>query len=299
MPSIAALDDWHYLKSNSSIGSYLECTYIFDCLSREAGLTNTQLRQWFVMPLSAEQQASIEQKRLAEISIVQKTSQPTTLFATTKSIGSSDKQLIPSLDIYSWEKAFYGVENDQGLTCPRYDKIVPKRNANWTIQAQGKSEELSGIDVNVRLIHVDTAVPLSTISTQPNYSEIDRMTGKDSVTLKLDKTRLNDGQLMGIGIKLAYAPTYLAQVHFTEDLLKSKPQLKLSWLDHSGKKQTMKLPWLPKPNGNFALLVPLDLKQLDGSQFGVSCDFPDKDCQIELSSHILDCHPLRSKQELF
>jgi hypothetical protein len=297
MPSLAALDDWHYLKNNNSAGSYLECTYIFDCLSRETALNNTDLRQWFVIPISAEQQAQIEKKKSAEVSIIQKASQPTTLF--TAASQANNKQLIPSRSIYSWEKAFYGVENDQGLTCPRYDEVIPKRQANWRVKAQGKSEELSGIDLNVRLLAVENVTAGTNV-------ELGKVTGTSNVTLKLDKDRLSDGQLVAMAVTLSYPsePTgYRPGAHpvtpIESDLLNTKPQLQLHWLDRAGMPQTMDLPWLSKPQGKLSLLIPLDIRQIDGSKFTVSCNYPDENCTIELSSSILNCHPLRSKQELF
>lgn len=290
MPSLAALDDWHYLKNNNSAGSYLECTYIFDCLSRETALNNTDLRQWFVIPISAEQQAQIEKKKSAEVSIIQKASQPTTLF--TAASQANNKQLIPSRSIYSWEKAFYGVENDHGLTCPRYDEVIPKRNAVWTAKAQGKSEELRGIDLNVRLIAVENIAAATKI-------ELGKASGTSSVTLMLDKDRLSDGQLMAIATNLSYPADYRPEAHILCDSINTKPQLQLHWLDRTGAQQTMDLPWLSKPHRKLSLFIPLDLRQIDGSQFNVSCNCPDKNCQIELSSSILNGHPLRSKQELF
>lgn len=296
MPSLAALDDWQYLKTNTSVGSYLECSYIFDCLSREAALRNTDLRQWFAIPISSEVQAQIEQNKTVEVSIVQKTSQPTTLF--TAASLPNNRQLLPSRNIYSWEKAFYGVENDQGLTCPRYDEVVPKRNSTWTIKAQGKSEELSGIDLNVRLIAVENIAAANSLK-QDKTQELQRVGGREKVTLELDKGRLSEGQLMTVAVSLSYPPSYRPEAHVVNELIETKPQLQLHWLDPAGAKQLMDLPWLTKPHAKLTLLLPLDLRQIDGSQFAVSCQYPDKDCQIELSSSVLNCHPLRSKQELF
>jgi len=297
MPSLAALDDWHYLKRNSTVGNYLECSYIFDCLSREAARRNTDLRQWFVIPLSAEQQTAIEKNKSAEIAIIQKSSQPTTLFTTARL--SNNKQFIPSRKVYSWEKAFYGVENDQGLTCPRYDEAVPKRSVTWTIKAQGKSEELSGIDLNVRLIAVQNIATENNTTPLKNIAKIEKASGFGNATLNLNKSSLSEGQLAGISVKLAYAPDYRPEAHIVNDLLETKPQLTLHWLDQAGAKQTMDLPWLSKPHEKFALLLPLDLRQIDGSQFSVVCAYPDNNCQIELTSCVLNCHPLRSRQELF
>lgn len=290
MPSLALLDDWHYLKNNSTAGNYLECAYIFDCLSREAALRNTDVRQWFAIPIDAELQTQIEKKKAIEVAIIQKTTQPTTLF--TAASLPNNKQLLPSRNVYSWEKAFYGVENDQGLTCPRYDEVIPKRSATWTIEAQGKREELSGIDLNIRLVAVEND------STEASKA-IQKVRGTSNVALELDQSSLSEGQLMAVHIDLSYPSNYRPEAHIMGDLSDAKPVLQLHWIDQAGVKQSMNMPWLSKPQSKLTLSLPLDLRQIAGSQFSFSCSYPDKNCHIELASSILNCHPLRSKQELF
>ncbi len=290
MPSLALLDDWHYLKKNSTVGNYLECAYIFDCLSREAALRNSDVRQWFAIPINAELQTQIEKNKAIVVTIIQKTTQPTTLF--TAASLPNNKQLLPSRNVYSWEKAFYGVENDQGLTCPRYDEVIPKRSATWTIEAQGKREELSGIDLNIRLVAVEND---STEASNVNQ----KVHGSSNVALELDQSSLSEGQLMAVHIDLSYPSDYRPEAHIMGNLSGAKPVLKLHWVDRAGVKQSMDMPWLSKPQSKLTLSLPLDLRQITGSQFSFSCSYPDKNCHIELASSILNCHPLRSKQELF
>ncbi len=292
MPSIAALDNWHYLKNHKPGQAYLECTYIFDCLSSVANLDNSELRQWFVIPVSAEQMALITKQKIADITISQNSSSPSNFFSAAEH--SKHKNVIPSRAIYSWEKAFYGVENDQGLTCPRYDEIVDKRNSQWSLSYKGKSEALSDLDLNIRLIsvknnHEQTKTPERQISVK----------GSEKTDVALAKLDLQEGELAGVSATLSYAEGYRAEAHFSSELNNTKPLLQLHWLDADGHEQTMDLPYLSKPQPRFSVFLPLDLKQINGSQFRVSCSYPDKDCQIELAAKVLDCHPLFSEQELF
>ncbi len=292
MPSIAALDNWHYLKHHKPGQAYLECTYIFDCLSSVANLNNSELRQWFVIPVSAEQRALITKQKVAEISISQNSSTPSNFFSAAEH--TKHKNVIPSRAVYSWEKAFYGVENDQGLTCPRYDEIVAKRNSQWSLSYKGKSEALSDLDLNVRLIsvksnHEQTKTPERLISVK----------GSEKADLALTKLDLQEGDLAGVSATLSYAEGYRPEAHFSSELNNAKPLLQLHWLDADGSEQIMDLPYLSKPQPRFSVFLPLDLKQINGSQFRVSCSYPDKDCQIELAAKVLDCHPLFSEQELF
>ncbi len=292
MPSIAALDNWNYLKKQNPGKAYLECTYIFDCLSREANLNNSELRQWFVIPISAEQRTKIAKQKTAEITITQNSSSPSNFFSAAEH--TKLKNVIPSRAIYSWEKAFYGVENDQGLTCPRYDEIVDKRNSQWSLSYEGKSEVLSDLDLNVRLIsvksnHGQTKTPERHISVK----------GTEKTDLPLAKLELQEGELAGVSATLSYAEGYRPEAHFSSELNNVKPHLQLHWLDGDGREQIMEMPYLSKPQPRFSVLLPLDLKQIKGSQFRVSCSYPDKDCQIELAAKVLECHPLFSEQELF
>ncbi len=72
MPSIAALDNWQYVKNHNKQKAYTECTYIFDCLSSAANLNNTELRQWFIIPISDEQKMLITTQKSAEVTNTQK-----------------------------------------------------------------------------------------------------------------------------------------------------------------------------------------------------------------------------------
>lgn len=292
MPSIAALDNWHYLKNKKQGQAYLECTYIFDCLSSEANLNNSELRQWFVIPISPEQRTLITKQKTADICISQNSISHSNFFSAAEH--TKHKNVIPSRAIYSWEKAFYGVENDQGLTCPRYDEIVDKRNSQWSLSYKGKSETLSDLDLNVRLVSVKS----NHEQTKTKERQIS-VKGSEKTDLPLAKLELQEGELAGVSAKLTYAEGYRPEAHFNSELNNAKPLLQLHWLDADGIEQIMDLPYLSKPQPRFSVFLPLDLKQINGSQFRVSCSYPDKDCQIELAAQVLDCHPLFSEQELF
>ncbi len=295
MPSLAALDDWHYIKTQQPGNAYLECTYIFDCLSREAALNNTELRQWFVIPVSQAQRELLEKQKVADITITQRSANPSTLFSAGQH--SKGKQVIPSRAIYSWEKAFYGVENDQGLTCPRYDEIVKKRKANWSISYKGQNELLTDLDLNVRLLRVRNCQSPTNQQGASTLPANVRMSEK--ATLSLEQLKLKEGQLAVISIILSYPQNYSADTQITTKLIESKPVLQLLWRDQNNVEQTMSLPYLTKPQPRFSVCLPLDLRKINGSQFRVTCTYPDKNCQIELGARVLDCHPLFSDQELF
>lgn len=113
IPSLAFANDLSHVVPTGKGTVAFEQEYIFDCLTQDASTSNADLRQWYLMPinkelLSANTQIKVESKE-----------KPFTIFGT----NSHDKKvIIPSLTRYSWEKAFYGVENTHGLTDTRYDQ---------------------------------------------------------------------------------------------------------------------------------------------------------------------------------
>lgn len=305
MPSLAALDDWHYLKFHKPGDGYLECGYIFDCLSREAALNNVDMRQWYLLPVPAELVAS----DTVTVKLTQKTAGKTSLYSAADHKGKGEiKQLIPSRAVYSWEKAFYGVENDEGLTCPRYDEVVAKRKAKWKIGFENKSEDLP-IDMNVRLVKVKggaiedvanknvgskngVAMPdAASGGTQPNAAS-----GNSSVTLNLNAA---NETMVAVAVNLEYPKNNRIDANFPAQLALAPPALELHWRDKENRECKLTLPWLARPEQKLNVLVPLDLNKIDGKDFKIVCTSGDKDCRIELAQKNLNGHPLFSPQELY
>ncbi|HEY9867921.1 MAG TPA: hypothetical protein V6D08_01835, partial [Candidatus Obscuribacterales bacterium] len=115
-----------------------ECEYIFDCLTQAAGISNRNLRQWYLIPIPRELLPPSRKQNYLTVSVTKTAATQTTLFGT---YDLADNQLhIPSATLCSWEKAFYGVENDAGLTDTRYDaRILRSRYAG----EQEQSKDLS------------------------------------------------------------------------------------------------------------------------------------------------------------
>jgi hypothetical protein len=111
IPGLALIQKDEAFKIVDQTRLLLESEYIFDSLTQAAGKANADLRQWFFIPLSAD----ILDEHHLTIEIVK------TADTKSKFFGSFSNKQIPSENLYSWEKAFYGVENDRGLTDPRYD----------------------------------------------------------------------------------------------------------------------------------------------------------------------------------
>ncbi len=281
--AISSLDDWNYLKTNSAGGSYLECAYIFDCLSGPAGVSNSDLRQWFAIPLNEEQLTITN-----EIAIEQKSSAPTKLFSA--GLG----HVIPSRAVYSWEKAFYGVENDSGLTDPRYDEKVSARQGKWSISYKGASEAIGeGLDLNVRLIKVKGN------SLRPGIKPAESSgTGGEAQLAIAPALVLANQQLLGVNIN--WPGNSNKNMAPLIDATPLSPELYLTWTS-DGHEHKLPLPGLLKitPGQPLKQSFVVNLGKTHGTNLQLHCSYPDKSASINLSAREINCHPFYSPQEIF
>ena len=281
LPAIAALDDWNYLKESAGGRAYLECSYIFDCMTQPASMSNLDVRQWFYLPLSRTQVEEAARRGRLDVSLLHKTDQSTRLFSAAL---NKDSALIPGRDSYSWEKAFYGVENDSGLTDSRYDEKVPLRQAKWKLNYKGKSEELSGFDLNVRLLQVRGAGP----------SEENQITASGAEpSLELPDALVKKGK------PVLLRATLKPDTAKASPISEAAPRLYLDWTDESGKKITMPLPWLKKSNYPLDILVLCDLNRVKGTglKAHIAGTAPYKDVSLALKT--IEGHPIFGDCKLY
>lgn len=297
IPALSALDNWDYLKSNGS-NYYLECSYIFDCLSSAAGISNSELRQWFALPLSSAQLKQIGDVGYLDIDIEQKADTPSSFFCAapaTSKIATGEK-LLPARLLYSWEKSFYGVENDNGFTDTRLDERVPDRTCKWAISYKKDREELKGMDVNVRLIKVQA--PEATQG-QNNTSQIIRGQGNGNALIVIpEQLSRTEHQLLTVEL-VSEKKSKHGMSFTTQDIV--TPELYLTWNNSAGTNEKMPLLGLLRgnlnsQNSNISFLV--DLNKTGGSNHQLHCR-AGKDWLVKLQASVLPCHPFYSPQELF
>ncbi len=125
IPGLALAQDYSILQHEVSGIVSWEGENIFNFMTRPADLSNSELRQWFFIPVP--KQITAVSGGTLQISL-KKTSAGSdgVVFGSYKH-GQQIK--IPSATVYSWEKAFYGVENDHGLSDPRLDDSVSVASA--------------------------------------------------------------------------------------------------------------------------------------------------------------------------
>lgn len=119
IPSLAFANDLSHVVPVGVNTFAFEQEYIFDCLTKEAVTSNANLRQWFLLPIPRSILSQSGTQLKVEITAKDK---PLTFYGSLPSHKNIVK--IPSLTRYSWEKAFYGVENTHGLTDTRYDQSI-------------------------------------------------------------------------------------------------------------------------------------------------------------------------------
>lgn len=293
IPGLAALDDWHYLKERNGT-AYVECAYIFDCMTQAAGIDNLAIRQWYLLPLPQETIESIKQCNNLPLEIELKDKQPFTLFAAGQA--KAKNSTMPSLALYSWEKAFYGVENDEGLTDSRFDEMIAKREAPFRLKLADRTLELNDIDLNVRLLAVERP-PLNSPENQPPLTL--KATGTKTLKLPIPDDSPLRRSLALLALELSYPENFDVKAHFVPGLSKSHPQLNLTWQNKEGKTVSLALPWTRNPEQQLSIAVPVDLSQIQGENLTLEASFRDDRCRIALSASPLAAHPLFAPHKLY
>lgn len=132
---------------------------VMSSLALAAGLTLPDLRQWFLMPLPAD---AIKNGRL-QIDVANAGDTPLGVYGTYATRASNLQ--IPDVYNYSWDKAFYGVENEKGLSDTRLDQVIPRITCPAQKQDMSSKAGLQCGNWNIRLL---VAPPSSNAGDQHN-----------------------------------------------------------------------------------------------------------------------------------
>jgi hypothetical protein len=117
VPGISLVGDFDRLQT--ARGTQMrEGEWIYACMTESVPMRNADMRQWFLVPIPPEQ--------LSRELTVTLRKQAFTKGGTIYGAYDLHKRYrdIPSVSTTSWEKAFYGVENDEGLSDPRFNMRV-------------------------------------------------------------------------------------------------------------------------------------------------------------------------------
>ena len=155
---------------------YLECEYIFDALMRASERTNADLRQWYVAPIPKavlEESVANHHGRL-ELCLSPANDESVGSVYGAYARGRKSAVSIPSISLLSWEKAFYGVENQYGLTDSRYDLRLSSSMSEPSLVSNSGKSDLSSMpgrqtgQYNLRIL----AAPIKPSSFSPGGTEI-------------------------------------------------------------------------------------------------------------------------------
>jgi hypothetical protein len=117
IPGIAMCDDFARYQDVNDHSYMREGEWIFDCLTQSTGMHNSDLRQWFLVPVAA---SLLKPGSTIDVRLRNMSSGPSaTIYGAYPAQANS--VTVPSVSVCSWEKAFYGVENADHLSDPRYD----------------------------------------------------------------------------------------------------------------------------------------------------------------------------------
>jgi hypothetical protein len=155
IPGLALAQDYSILQHEANGNVSWEGENIFNFMTRPADLSNSELRQWFFIPVPKQ----ITAAAAGPLQIVLRKSSMGSDGVIFGSYKHSNQIKIPSATVYSWEKAFYGVENDHGLSDPRLDDSVSVASA--AIAANSKTSTESTIPSNFKPSTTTTAASVT------------------------------------------------------------------------------------------------------------------------------------------
>jgi hypothetical protein len=133
IPAMALCQNLNLINGNDNKQITLEQEFIFQCLCTVSSTNPLDLRQWYFMPITAEQWQKIMTTNpnhidsTLHIALDKNTESQSTLYGSY----SIDKRFsfMPSLSRFSWEKTFYSAESESGLNDPFYDEKIALSSA--------------------------------------------------------------------------------------------------------------------------------------------------------------------------
>lgn len=131
LPSLCFAESFDRFLEDSPGHVEREGERMWSSLSYSADMANVDQRQWTMVNLpneviqDARKRADIDGRGVLQfnVEISNTAAAPIRIYGSPSL--STKEQMIPSVSDYSWEKAFYGVENPRGLTDTRYDIKIP------------------------------------------------------------------------------------------------------------------------------------------------------------------------------
>jgi len=252
---------------------YLECEDIYSSLTAAAGGGNLDLRQWFAIPIPAQviETAIRQDEPGLTIELEQKPSSGSELFGIFAD--AKDREVrIPSVARFSWEKAFYAVEEERGFTDSRYDDRIAISKPTH-LRTSGDTTDWIRIP-HIRLLVAPPATAGGTAQTENDTTDMlerNMTSSSDSNTgrTQISATQLDDGISKG----RTMIASVTAKITSKENEAKNLPvafSATFQSTDESGRQHRYRSPWVPtslvtSPGSNtYSFSMPFDRAALPG-----------------------------------
>ena len=260
LPSISLLEDFSRLQNTRGV-TMREGEWIWSCMTESVPMRNADLRQWFLVPLQDVQRQGV-------LSVSFRGTGGTVYGA----YATGDKSRhIPSINSCSWEKAFYGVENPDGLSDPRFETKVSASTFDDNTGDLSAEKGLQTGSYNIRLL----AAPASSKSAPIFVLREPYQGSRDSALLhKFENTTISDQSFRTF--EDSELPPYRAQdlwlvrVRGTAVRHGGGPcTLKLALKANGATAMPYSSPWTPTVSAsneptNFDFLVPFEPSSVSG-----------------------------------
>lgn len=233
---------------------YFECEWIYDCMTASAGVGSGDIRQWFVLPLPPNLIDKVSASKIISVEIENVSgSRSFKIFGNYEPV-----KLLPSVKSSSWEKAFYGVENDRGFTDSRYDVLLDtSRHKNATLVSSAKKTEndlSSSPGVQTGLYNLLlSAVPRTNSTAKftlnaplPKKLSLKKQEAKTFSSSVFSPSTVADRDVWLIRLR---GKSSALDAHRERVIV--EPKLKVLLTDNTGKKITYRCRWLPRNLPNY------------------------------------------------
>jgi len=248
---------------------YLECEDIYTSLTAAAGGGNLDLRQWFAIPVPRSIIATALQQEEPGFNVELDQKQATNSDVYGSYCDARDTHVrIPSVARYSWEKAFYGVESEDGFTDSRYDDKIPVVRSG---RLRSAGDTTSWVRVpNIRLLVAPAANSASSrmqaVQSKPNQPNLIALSSS-----QLPIGTPNDVWLASVNLQL-------------DSLEKESRNIPVSFnavfesVDKNGVAHRYRTPWTPTSivsspgNNHLRFAFPIQPSALEGSLNRVSIE---------------------------
>jgi len=196
IPTMALAQDLSLVHLANSRHFTIESEFVLNCLCDPCSISPLDLRQWYLIPISTSKWQSIldsagstNKSGECKLEIVMRkcADSPSTLYGAYPV--NKNFSIMPSLFRFSWEKAFYGVENQIGLSDPAYDQkieIGQKRNLSDSLVTVGSDNKRNGNNNIYLKLLIPESPQITKLGDRINYASTNVLRLRDTMCNKAD-----------------------------------------------------------------------------------------------------------------